>query len=467
LATGVASGSITIAIGSGSITGSATLTVNGGVPVLTSLTIFPVNPTSEVGATEQFTAIGNYSDGSTQVLTSIARWTTSNSTIASMQAGVATGVNIGSATITATYNGFTINTTLTVVAQTLFNTTALMDMPQANGGCLTYLSFSGGLYENCSDDVPSDHSADGLNFVSQIQPLDTTGIASPNGKIVFVSTGHSVAATDFGAFVTTAQVSSAVNTKTMALSNSALSNMTACYWFPAYGPPNCDSSEQNNYDRIAANMASRGISPLQVQVMWTENNNGRTHANSRGCLPTGTLCVPLCDPTSTSCTNTATNTDALNVEWELGNTMRAAKVRWPNLKLAFFTSRNYGGYAPAGGSDPEPYAFEAGLAVKWLIQAQINQMRTGVIDPIAGDLNYNNGTAPWIAWGPYFWADGSIPRSDDLVWCFGSATSGPPCNGEQDYQPDGQHPSGETKQVNMLMNFFLNSPYTHPWFAAN
>jgi len=349
----------------------------------------------------------------------------------------------------------------------LFDATAIMDMPQPGGSCLTYKSFQGGLYENCSNTVPTDHDADGQTFGGQIQPLDLNGNPSSTGKIVFVSMGMSNAQQEFGAFITSATKNTSVNNTTLALSNSAASNMVACFWFPAYGAPSCNSTVQNQYDRIATAMATRGIGAEQVQVAWIKNANGRVHTNSRGCSPLGTLCVPLCDPTTPGCSNTATSTDALNVEQELGNALRAAKQRWPNLKLAFLTSRIYGGYAPPGGGCPEPYAYETGYAVKWLIEAQISQIRTGIIDPVAGDLNYNNGTAPWIAWGPYFWADGPVPRSDGLVWCDGTLSPGPPCNGEVDFAADGEHPTTTTKQVNMLMSFFLNSPYSTLWFVKH
>jgi len=144
--------------------------------------------------------------------------------------------------------------------------------------------------------------------------------------------------------------------------------------------------------------------------------------------------------------------------------MRAAKQRFPNLKMVFFSSRVYGGYAQSTDADPEPFAYQTGYGIKATIQAQINQLRTGIVDPVAGSLDYS--VSPWIGWGPYFWADGDIPRSDGLVWCDGQA--GSPCNGELDFGPDGLHLStaGGQKAANLLLNWFLASPYTKPWFAA-
>ncbi|HKS81042.1 MAG TPA: hypothetical protein VJR23_06010 [Candidatus Acidoferrales bacterium] len=352
-------------------------------------------------------------------------------------------------------------------AQTqLFSATPIMDMPQPDGSCLTYNSFPGGLYENCSNTVPADHDADGLNIVTQIQPLDVNGNPSPTGKVIFISMGMSNAQNEFAGFLTNASKNKAVNHTTLSLSNGAASNMDACFWFPATGGPSCLPSSPNNYDRIARTLPTRGLSMNQVQVAWLKEANGRVHTYERGCQPEGTLCVPLCDPTVTGCVNSVSNTDAVNLEWELGNDVRAAKQRWPNLKMVFLTSRIYAGYALPSAGSPEPYAYETGFAVQWLIEAQIVQMRTGVIDPIAGDLNYNDGTAPWLAWGPYFWADGPNPRSDGLVWCDGALSPNPPCNGEVDFEADGQHPTSVNKQVNMMLNFFLNSPYTKPWFSA-
>jgi len=128
----------------------------------------------------------------------------------------------------------------------------------------------------------------------------------------------------------------------------------------------------------------------------------------------------------------------------------------------FLSSRIYGGYEKLKNStvlkSPEPFPYEYGFSVKWLVEAQINQMKNGgkVLDSRAGDLNYNT-VAPWIAWGPYLWTDGANPRkTDGLAWLR-----------EDLANADGLHPStsGEQKVGRMLLDFFKTDPTTKTWFA--
>jgi hypothetical protein len=92
--------------------------------------------------------------------------------------------------------------------------------------------------------------------------------------------------------------------------------------------------------------------------------------------------------------------------------------------------------------------------VKWLIEAQIRQADSGVVDPRAGDLGPD--VAPWLAWGPYLWANGLQARSDGLMWR------------RDDFHADGIHPTptGQGKVAAMLLRFFKTSPGSRCWFVA-
>jgi len=125
--------------------------------------------------------------------------------------------------------------------------------------------------------------------------------------------------------------------------------------------------------------------------------------------------------------------------------------------MVFLSSRIYAGYATTT-LNPEPYAYESGFSVKWLISAQARQIATGAVDATPGSLDYRTGEAPWLAWGPYLWANGTTPRqSDGLTWLV------------SDLAPDGTHPasSGVQKVGTQLLTFFKTSEFTSCWFLAN
>jgi Bacterial Ig-like domain (group 2) len=453
-ATGVANGNVTITATFSGVSGTASLTVAG----LSALSVGPLGPTINAGGTQQFFATASYTNNSTKDVTHSATWTSSDASIATVQSqgdanpGLATaGSTVGKATITATYEGMNGASILSVAsASGNANPIPLMDMTSLDN----YLSFPGGLYENSSDTVPADHDLAGMAATAQIQPLDTNGNPSPTGKVVFLSIGRSTAVDEFTVFVSQAATNASVNQATLVIANGALDAALPCAWTAASGPPPCNPSLGNQYDRIRDTvLAPLGLSEQQVQAIWVEDYDAD---------PESTGFQALCDPTVSGCSNDVSQTEALRYEQETAAALRAAKSRWPHLMQAFQSSRFYAGYSTTGHST-EPYAYEYGFAVKWLIQAQIVQARTAAVDPVAGDLNYANGTAPWMVWGPYLWADGATPRSDGLAWCNGQA--GQPCNGEVDYQSDGTHPNatGDMKVSNLLMDFFLGSPYT-PWF---
>jgi hypothetical protein len=99
----------------GSVTSNAaTLTVN---VTLQMISVTPANLSVELGIDPQFTATGNYSDGSTRDLTSSAQWTSTNTAAATVDnTGIVTTKTTGSTTIQAALNSVNGLTTLTVTA---------------------------------------------------------------------------------------------------------------------------------------------------------------------------------------------------------------------------------------------------------------------------------------------------------------------------------------------------------------
>lgn len=279
-------------------------------------------------------------------------------------------------------------------------------------------SEEGGLYANGSNTDDPTHDSWGQSAASAIVPLDSNGNYSPTGKYVFISVGLSLAQQPFGEFVDLVNTDPSKNPYLVVV-NGATGGATASL---------IAKSGSNFWNAMIYDyLPNAGVTANQVVAAWVLDVNGG---------PSGTF-----------------PSDMTTLKSNYESIAQILLSKFPNIKLAYFSSPNYTGYSNgAENLDPEPYAYETGFAVKNAILDQING------DP---SLNYNpaNGTvkAPWIAWGPYYWANGMIPRSDGLVWT---------C---QDLDTDGTHPSnpiGRIKVSTQLSNFLKTDDTASKWFLA-
>ena len=123
LATPVAPGTTTVTATLGGTSGTTSLTVTSATQV--SIAITPVTSSIALDTTQTYTATGTYSDGSVVDITKFVTWRSSDSAVAVVsnagnQRGVATGVGVGSTTITAAQGSIvSADATLTVNAVTL------------------------------------------------------------------------------------------------------------------------------------------------------------------------------------------------------------------------------------------------------------------------------------------------------------------------------------------------------------
>lgn len=118
LAHAVAGGTTTITAILGAISNTASLTVS--TATATSISVSPAGSSLPLGLTLQFTATATFSDGSSQDVTNVSSWSSSDTSIAFITvSGLATARNVGTATISAAFESVSANTSLTVNAANL------------------------------------------------------------------------------------------------------------------------------------------------------------------------------------------------------------------------------------------------------------------------------------------------------------------------------------------------------------
>ena len=177
----------TLHSGSASVTASLN-SVSAQIPVtvtpavLQSITVQATQPTFALGQSVQLTAVGTYSDSSTQVLTSSVTWSSGTPSVGVVSSsGLATGVTPGSFSARATLNGITGSLTLTVTSAVLQSivvtpTNEIIVNISSNGVQYTATGhYSDGTTQNLTNSVH--WTLSGLTLGS----ISSTGLFSPEG----------------------------------------------------------------------------------------------------------------------------------------------------------------------------------------------------------------------------------------------------------------------------------------------
>jgi len=275
--------------------------------------------------------------------------------------------------------------------------TSVAMKPLTDLGTAKYHGYHGGLYANGKNAPPKTYLNTGLARAQSVKPID--------GKIVLLSIGMSNAEMEWGAFMHFAAASPRMSRRVTLVDGAV----------PGWDAPAIANPDAQYWWLVAARLRQAGVTARQVQAIWLKE--------------------AIADPTGPF------PADALRLRTALRSIVSILRARFPNLRLVYVSSRSYGGYA-SSRLNPEPYAYESGFAVKWLVE-----------DAIAGRIR-----GPWVGWGPYLWTDGTRGRDDGLVWTCGDVRA-----------TDGTHlsPSGLQKISGLLLRFFTSDPTAHRWFSSS
>ena len=152
LATAAGLGTSSISATLNGVSGSAVLTVTA--PVLQSIAVTPAGPSVPKGETQQFTATGTLSDGTTEALTGQVTWASATTSVATITtAGLATAVGVGTSSISATLDGITGSTVLTVSPAILVSIAVSPDKPSIIKGTTQPFTATGTLSDETTEDL--------------------------------------------------------------------------------------------------------------------------------------------------------------------------------------------------------------------------------------------------------------------------------------------------------------------------
>jgi hypothetical protein len=277
-----------------------------------------------------------------------------------------------------------------------------------------YKGQDGGLYGGGQNEPPAKHRQAAQSASEKIQPLDADGRPAADGLIGFVSISMSNATQEFSTFKRIADADPQKSPR-VAIVDCAQGGQAMAEWVNPEAPA---------WQEAMRRLAAAKVAPHQVQVAWIKLANK---------VPQGDLAE-----------------HGKKLEADTLAVIQNAKQKFPNLRIAYLSSRIYGGYS-TGALNPEPYAYESGFVVRWLLKRQIEGDSAVNYDAARGEVR-----APVLLWGPYLWADGITPRkADGLVYT------------REDLAGDGVHPSpqGRQKVAQLMLDFFKTSPLAKDWFS--
>jgi hypothetical protein len=279
-----------------------------------------------------------------------------------------------------------------------------------------YKGQDGGLYGGGRNEPPKLHLEAAMKEAAKIQPLDADGQPSPDGKIVLLGVGMSNTTMEFSVFKSLADADPDKSSRVVLVDGAQSGQDARKTSDPAYV----------YWKHIEERLQKAGVTAKQVQAIWFKQAIIEPHED-----------FPA---------------EAKRLQDYVATIMNICKERYPNARLCYLSSRTYGGYATTS-LNPEPFAYEDGFGVRWLIQDQIKGEAKLNYDPARGEVK-----APLLLWGPYLWADGETPRkADGFIYTIDDVVV-----------KDRTHPSasGRKKVADLLLKFFKSDPTAKSWFTG-
>lgn len=211
LATAVDLGTSTVSASYMGISGVTLITVGAATPV--SLNVTPTDPSIAKGTTQQFVAKVTLTDQSVQDVSDQATWTSSDPVVTIDELGLATGADVGEATITASFMQVNATAKLTVTAAVITAITINPSNPSIAKGTTKPFTATATFSDNTTADVSS---------------MATWSVAdiAPATNVATISTEGLATAKNLGSATVTATMNDKSGTATLTVTSATLTMVT-------------------------------------------------------------------------------------------------------------------------------------------------------------------------------------------------------------------------------------------------
>ena len=263
LATAAAVGSSTVSATLGDVMGTATVTITRAR--LSTLSVAPPNASVPRGMTQQLSATGYFDDGSVQDLTTQATWMSSGPEAdvsnADGSRGLARGIQEGTVTVTASFDGVSGSAPLVVTAARLVSISVTAPQASLAKGLTLQFSATGTYSDDSTRDLTADSTWETTGGVS------VSNASSSQGLVTALAEGSATVSASFSGIggsraleVTAATlVSLQVSPPNLSIARGLVQQMSATGIFT-------DHSTQN----------------LTAQVSWSTSSTAASVSNADG-----------------------------------------------------------------------------------------------------------------------------------------------------------------------------------------